>query len=164
MECRNSSLSHLMIHISKIHLACQNILLAKTGSKCTARLPNILFNQTFTSFSCARQNVAEKMEIMVGELPMTYSLILFPALFISILWSLPPSLSWIFDKNSIIKDIIYYMLLYTAQTPQPGGIWCDIEGYVIWRDTMLNSSFIVIGYLPITPCLQLFFVFSLQLA
>ena len=67
MECRNSSLSHLMIHISKIHLACQNILLAKTGSKCTVRLPNILFNQMFTSFSCARQNMAEKMEIIAWE-------------------------------------------------------------------------------------------------
>ena len=33
------------------------------------RLPNILFNQIFTSFSCARQNVAKKMEIIAGELP-----------------------------------------------------------------------------------------------
>ena len=55
---------NLMIHISKIHFACQNILLAKTGSKCTVRLPNILYNQMFTSFSCARQNVAEKWKLL----------------------------------------------------------------------------------------------------
>ena len=70
MECRNLSLSHLnlMIHISKIHLACQNILLAKTGSKCTVRLPNILFNQMFTSFSCARQNMAEKWKLLLENI------------------------------------------------------------------------------------------------
>ena len=32
-------------------------------------LSHILFSQMFTCFSYARQNVAEKMEIIAGELP-----------------------------------------------------------------------------------------------
>ena len=43
--------------------------MAKTWSKCMFELPNIDFNSMFTFFSCAWQNVEEKMEISARLLP-----------------------------------------------------------------------------------------------
>ena len=57
-----------MISQKYIYLV-KNILLGKTWPKCVVELSNILFSQMFTCFTCARQNVAEKMEIIAGELP-----------------------------------------------------------------------------------------------
>ena len=69
MECRISSLLHLYLMISgKYILLIKNILLAKTWSKCMFELPNIDFNSMFT---CAWQNVAEKIEIIARLLPIT---------------------------------------------------------------------------------------------
>ena len=62
MECRISSLSYPNLMISQ-----KSIELVKTWPKCMVKLPNILFNQVFTYFGCARQNVTEKMEIIAGE-------------------------------------------------------------------------------------------------
>ena len=70
MECRISSLLHLNLMISQKYIQLvKNILLGKTWSKCVVELSNIPFSQMFTCFSYARQNVAEKMEIIAGELP-----------------------------------------------------------------------------------------------
>ena len=70
MECRISSLLHLNLIISQKSMKLiKNILLAKTWSKCMFELPNIIFNPVFTCFGCARQNVAEKLEIIARLLP-----------------------------------------------------------------------------------------------
>ena len=70
MECRISSLLHLklMIYHKYIQLI-KNILLEKTWSMCIFELPNIIFNPMISCFGCARQNVADKMEIIARFLP-----------------------------------------------------------------------------------------------
>ena len=49
--------------------------MVKTCSKYTNELPNILFNQMFTCFSCARQNVASVMDTFRENCPLGCSII-----------------------------------------------------------------------------------------
>ena len=74
MECRISSLLHLLLMISHKYIQLiKNILLAKTWSRCIFELPNIVFNPMFTCFGCARQNVALVMEWFPDFCPFVFA-------------------------------------------------------------------------------------------
>ena len=56
------SLTHLNMTISQKSIKLvKNILLVKTWPKYTYELPNILFSQMFTCFSCVTQNIASSV-------------------------------------------------------------------------------------------------------
>ena len=66
------SLTHLNMAISQKSIQLvKNIFIVKTWSKYTNELSNIVFNQMFTCFSCAGQNVASVMDTFRENCPYT---------------------------------------------------------------------------------------------
>ena len=64
------SLRHLNMKISQKSIQLiKKKLLVKSWSKYTFELPNILFNQMVTYFSCVRQNVASVMDMFRENCP-----------------------------------------------------------------------------------------------
>ena len=64
------SLTHLNMAISQKSIYfVKDVFMAKTWSKYTNEVPNILFKQMFTCFSCAWQNVASVMDTFRENCP-----------------------------------------------------------------------------------------------
>ena len=58
---------------------------------CLGNVSYNLFTQMFTCFSCARQNVTEKMEIIAGELPICH----FLQVYATLIWLLFHNWEWV---------------------------------------------------------------------